>query len=140
MKALKKIAIRLIIIEVIASLSVLVVTPFLFGSIKPYNPKIKTSNNIEIAKVETKANLATKKAEPKKEVMKVAVRVDEPVEVKAETKPTVKASGVEEAEMIEPAPEPKPKKGQITIQPVGEPKLIEEPGTEVPIEEPQLIK
>ncbi len=139
MKALKKIAIRLIIIEVIASMSVLVVTPFLFGSIKPYNPKIKTSKNIEIAKVETNVNLATKKAEPKKEVMKVAVKAEEPAKAKIESKPVVKASGVEEAEIIEPAPEPKPKKGQISIQPVGEPKLIEEPGAEVPVEEPQLL-
>ncbi len=137
MKALKKIIIRLIIIEAIFTLMALAVTPFLLGSIKRYEPEIKPSKKIIVNKIETKVRLVAKKAELKDSSQKVAKK---DIIVKKQESADVKESKIEEAEIIDPAPEKEGKDGVVSIQPVGEPVIIEQPGPEVPIEEPQVIK
>ncbi len=65
MKALvKKIMIRLMIVEVIASLMMLTITPFIFGSIKSFNPPSK-KRIIQPVKSSKKVILAVKKANKK---------------------------------------------------------------------------
>ncbi len=141
MKALKKIIIRLIIIEAIFTLMALAVTPFLLGSIKRYEPELKPSKKIVVNKIETKVPLVAKRAELKDSSQKVAKKdiVDKKVDKKQESA-DVKESKIEEAEIIDPAPEKERKDGVVSIQPVGEPVIIEQPGPEVPVEEPQVIK
>lgn len=64
-EAMKKLLVRWLAIEILIGLAVLVITPFLFGSIKPFNPQSSTYKNSVSVKINQPILIALKKATKK---------------------------------------------------------------------------
>lgn len=65
MVTVKKLLVRWLILELIISLAVLALTPFLFGSIKPFKPQISSLKNASSVKINQPVAIALKKAAKK---------------------------------------------------------------------------